>query len=67
MASDEKNIVPTQPSKGFQAQSESAKPAKDERQQLSIYRKSELYPLPNNRPIADNDVDNPDELMGYLD
>lgn len=66
MASDEKNIVPTQSSQGFQAQPESAKPAKDERQQLSLYRRPQS-PLPNNRPIADNTVDNPDELMGYLD
>lgn len=67
MASDEKSIVPTQPSKGFKPQQESAKPAQEERQQLSIYRKPQLSPLPNNRPIADNNVDNPDELMGYLD
>jgi hypothetical protein len=65
MASDEKNIVPTESFQEFQAQPESAL-AKGERQQLSLYRKSQS-PLPNNRPIADNNVDNPDELMGYLD
>ncbi|NJL40364.1 MAG: hypothetical protein HC899_29195 [Leptolyngbyaceae cyanobacterium SM1_4_3] len=66
MASDEKNIIPTESFQEFQAQPESAKLAKGERQQLSLYRKSQS-PLPNNRPIADNDTDNPDELMGYLD
>jgi hypothetical protein len=67
MASDEKNIVPTQPSQEFQAQPEPSKPTKAERQELSLYRKPQISPLPGNRPIADNNTDDPDALMGYLD
>lgn len=66
MASDEKNIVPTQSSQNLPTQPEGLTTGKEKRQELSLYRKPQ-FPLPGNRPIADNTTDGPDELMGYLD
>lgn len=65
MASDDKKLVHLQSNQDAQEQSGSSSAIEKSSGNDPFFRQHSG--LPGNRPIADNDVEDTDEMLGYLD
>ena len=64
MSSDPRDLIPAPDTSGEMAAQRNNAPAPAGG--INIYR-PKPSPLPNNRPVADNNTENMDDMLSYLD